>query len=146
MATASFEASYFHTLSIFWGHKTEQKLIESKQRWKNVGKRFRVWVMLILPLRIFFALFLEQLDCVLQGHESSISHDELINRSRDQSISDYVVMFFRFVTSGEIQKRSEVFEPFILGLTNATVEQVCSILELVIFEHFPLSASCHCGL
>lgn len=73
----------------------------------------------------FFALFLEQLDSVLQGNETSISHDELINRSRDQSISDYVVMFFRFVTSGEIRKRSEFFEPFILGLTNATVEQFC---------------------
>lgn len=35
-----------------------------------------------------------------------------------------VVMFFRFVTSGEIRKRSEFFEPFILGLTNASVEQV----------------------
>ncbi|EOX99621.1 Otubain, Ubiquitin thioesterase Otubain, Peptidase C65, otubain isoform 6 [Theobroma cacao] len=73
----------------------------------------------------FFALFLEQLDSVLQGNEDSISQDELIIRSRDQSISDYVVMFFRFVTSGEIRKRSEFFEPFILGLTNATVEQFC---------------------
>ncbi|KAH9698371.1 OVARIAN TUMOR DOMAIN-containing deubiquitinating enzyme 1 [Citrus sinensis] len=51
----------------------------------------------------FFALFLEQLDNVLQGNEFSI----------------------RFVTSGEIRKRSEFFEPFILGLTNATVEQFC---------------------
>jgi len=33
-------------------------------------------------------------------------------------------MFFRFVTSAEIQKRSEFFEPFIMGLTNTTVEQV----------------------
>nr|KJB31599.1 hypothetical protein B456_005G197000 [Gossypium raimondii] len=65
------------------------------------------------------------LECVLQGNEDSISQDELILRSRDQSISDYVVMFFRFVTSGEIRKRSEFFEPFILGLTNATVEQFC---------------------
>ncbi|KAK8484599.1 hypothetical protein V6N11_024131 [Hibiscus sabdariffa] len=73
----------------------------------------------------FFALFIEQLDCALQGNEDSISRDELILRSRDQSISDYVVMFFRFVTSGEIRKRSEFFEPFILGLTNATVEQFC---------------------
>ncbi|KAM1191367.1 hypothetical protein PS2_011665 [Malus domestica] len=73
----------------------------------------------------FFALFLEQLDSVLQGNEESISHDELIRRSRDQSVSDYVVMFFRFVTSGEIRKRSEFFEPFIFGLTNATVEQFC---------------------
>ncbi|KAG5532770.1 hypothetical protein RHGRI_027163 [Rhododendron griersonianum] len=51
----------------------------------------------------FFALFLEQLESVLQGNKESI----------------------RFVTSGEIRKRSEFFEPFILGLTNATVEQFC---------------------
>ncbi|XVE50022.1 hypothetical protein DITRI_Ditri01bG0128700 [Diplodiscus trichospermus] len=73
----------------------------------------------------FFALFLEQLDSVIKGKEESISQDELLMRSRDQSMSDYVVMFFRFVTSGEIQKRSEFFEPFILGLSNATVEQFC---------------------
>lgn len=73
----------------------------------------------------FFALFLEQLESVIQGTEASISHDELVKRSRDQSVSDYVVMFFRFVTSGEIRKRSEFFEPFILGLTNATVDQFC---------------------
>ncbi|XXG47154.1 hypothetical protein AAC387_Pa02g1839 [Persea americana] len=73
----------------------------------------------------FFSLFLEQLESVLQGKEDSISHDELVKRSRDQLISDYVVMFFRFVTSGEIRKRSEFFEPFVLGLTNGTVDQFC---------------------
>ncbi|KAI3856693.1 hypothetical protein MKX03_026818 [Papaver bracteatum] len=73
----------------------------------------------------FFALFLEQLENVLQGNESSISHEDLVQRSRDQSVSDYVVMFFRFVTSGEIRRRSEFFEPFILGLSNTTVEQFC---------------------
>ncbi|XP_054807243.1 OVARIAN TUMOR DOMAIN-containing deubiquitinating enzyme 1 [Prosopis cineraria] len=78
-----------------------------------------------LTFEDFFALFLEQLECVIQGKETSISHTELVFRCRDQSISDYVVMFFRFVTSGEIQKRSEFFEPFILGLTNSTVDQFC---------------------
>ncbi|KAG7029138.1 Ubiquitin thioesterase otubain-like protein [Cucurbita argyrosperma subsp. argyrosperma] len=73
----------------------------------------------------FFELFLEQLESSLRGNENSISHDELVLRSRDQSISDYVVMFFRFVTSGEIQKRSEFFEPFIMGLTHGTVDQFC---------------------
>ncbi|KAK4785872.1 hypothetical protein SAY86_002561 [Trapa natans] len=34
-------------------------------------------------------------------------------------------MFFRFVTTGEIRKRSEFFEPFIMGLANSTVEQFC---------------------
>ncbi|KAF6139797.1 hypothetical protein GIB67_022879 [Kingdonia uniflora] len=52
-------------------------------------------------------------------------HDELVSRSRDQSVSDYVVMFFRFVTSGEIRRRSEFFEPFIMGLSNTTVEKFC---------------------
>ncbi|KAI3983454.1 hypothetical protein MKX01_038874, partial [Papaver californicum] len=73
----------------------------------------------------FFTLFLEQLENVLQGNESSISHEDLVQRSQDQSVSDYVVMFFRFVTSGEIRRRSEFFEPFILGLSNTTVEQFC---------------------
>ncbi|KAK7412252.1 hypothetical protein VNO78_03703 [Psophocarpus tetragonolobus] len=78
-----------------------------------------------LTFEDFFALFLEQLECLIQGKETSISHEELVLRSRDQSISDYVVMFFRFVTSAEIQNRTEFFEPFILGLSNTTVEQFC---------------------
>ncbi|CAN6464424.1 unnamed protein product [Victoria cruziana] len=73
----------------------------------------------------FFELFIEQLDSVIGGKETSISHDELINRSRDPLVSEYVVMFFRFVTSGEIRKRSEFFEPFIMGLSNGTVDQFC---------------------
>ncbi|XP_068659139.1 OVARIAN TUMOR DOMAIN-containing deubiquitinating enzyme 1 [Aristolochia californica] len=73
----------------------------------------------------FFLIFLEQLDSVIQGHEDSISDEVLLIRSRDRSVSDYVVMFFRFVTSGEIRKRAEFFEPFILGLSNGTVDQFC---------------------
>ncbi|XP_008783115.2 OVARIAN TUMOR DOMAIN-containing deubiquitinating enzyme 1 [Phoenix dactylifera] len=73
----------------------------------------------------FFSIFMEELESVLQGNQTSISHEELLLRSRDQMISDYVVMFFRFVTSGEIRKRAEFFEPFIAGLTNSTVDQFC---------------------
>ncbi|XP_042057315.1 OVARIAN TUMOR DOMAIN-containing deubiquitinating enzyme 1-like isoform X1 [Salvia splendens] len=73
----------------------------------------------------FFSLFLEQLESVLSGKEACISHEELVQRSRDQSVSDYVVMFFRFITSGEIRKRLEFYEPFIQGLSNTSVEQFC---------------------
>ncbi|XP_006659639.3 OVARIAN TUMOR DOMAIN-containing deubiquitinating enzyme 1-like [Oryza brachyantha] len=73
----------------------------------------------------FFSIFIDQLESVLQGHETSIGAEELLERTRDQMVSDYVVMFFRFVTSGEIQKRAEFFEPFISGLTNSTVVQFC---------------------
>ncbi|PKA53899.1 Ubiquitin thioesterase otubain-like [Apostasia shenzhenica] len=69
----------------------------------------------------FFNIFMEQLESVM----TSMSIEELLSRSRDQCISDYVVMFFRFVTSGEIRKRAEFFEPFIAGLTNTSVDQFC---------------------
>lgn len=36
-----------------------------------------------------------------------------------------VVMFFRFVTAGDIRTRADFFEPFITGLSNTTVDQVC---------------------
>ncbi|CAF1972077.1 BnaCnng51760D [Brassica napus] len=75
----------------------------------------------------FFALFLEQLDDILLGSDESISYEELVYRSRDQSVSDYIVMFFRFVTAGEIRTRAEFFEPFITGLSNSTVDQFCKI-------------------
>nr|CAB3503425.1 unnamed protein product [Digitaria exilis] len=51
----------------------------------------------------FFSIFIDLLESVLQGHETSVG----------------------FVTSGEIQRRSEFFEPFISGLTNSTVAQFC---------------------
>ncbi|XP_020580118.1 ubiquitin thioesterase otubain-like isoform X2 [Phalaenopsis equestris] len=72
----------------------------------------------------FFSIFMEQLENVLPGKGPSISIEELLSRCRDQFVSDYVVMFLRFVTSGEIRKRAEFFEPFIAGLTNTSVDQV----------------------
>ncbi|KAI3849800.1 hypothetical protein MKW98_026714 [Papaver atlanticum] len=72
-----------------------------------------------------FALFLEQLQNLLQGNESSISHEDLVQRSRDKSVSDYFVMFFRLITSGEIRSRSQFFKPFILGLANTSVDEFC---------------------
>ncbi|XP_013598803.1 PREDICTED: ubiquitin thioesterase otubain-like [Brassica oleracea var. oleracea] len=44
-----------------------------------------------------------------------------------RAVSDYIVMFFRFVTAGEIRTRAEFFEPFITGLSNSTVDQFCKI-------------------
>ncbi|KAL6900706.1 hypothetical protein ACP4OV_005382 [Aristida adscensionis] len=73
----------------------------------------------------FFSVFIDQLESVLQGNETSIGPEELLERTRDQTVSDFAVMFFRFVTSGEIQRRAEFFEPFISGLSNSTVAQFC---------------------
>ena len=35
-----------------------------------------------------------------------------------------VVMFFRFVTSGELRRRADFFAPFIQGMSNMSVLQV----------------------
>ncbi|KAI3899967.1 hypothetical protein MKW92_040458 [Papaver armeniacum] len=69
-------------------------------------------------IKDIFALFLEQLENLLQGNESSISHEDLVQRSQDQFVSDYGLL-----RSGEIRRRSEFFTPFIRGLSNKTVEQ-----------------------
>jgi ubiquitin thioesterase protein OTUB1 len=73
----------------------------------------------------FLAIFVEQLQSVIQGKETSISLETLLERCRDQYVSNYVVMFFRFVTSGEIRRRTEFFEPFIQGMSNMNVVQFC---------------------
>ncbi|CAA7405164.1 unnamed protein product [Spirodela intermedia] len=75
----------------------------------------------------YFDTFIELLDGVIQGGEGSISAKELLQKCQDRSYSDSMVMFFRFVTSGEIRRRAEFFEPFILGFTNGigTVDQFC---------------------
>eukprot|EP00250_Pteridium_aquilinum_P033915 c6635_g1_i1 orf=85-921(+) len=70
----------------------------------------------------FLASFTDQLDGVQDG---SLRVDKLVESSRDQSVSDSVVMFFRFITSGEIRKRADFFEPFIFGTSGMTVQQFC---------------------
>jgi hypothetical protein len=51
-----------------------------------------------------------------------------------------VVMFFRFVTSGEIRRRAEFFEPFIQGMSNMSVVQVSVflLLFLLLFIAIPI--------
>ncbi|KAH9329213.1 hypothetical protein KI387_001321, partial [Taxus chinensis] len=74
----------------------------------------------------FFQLFIDQLESVLPGSESSTSIDTLLEKSRDQLVSNYIVMFLRFVTAGEIRRRAEFFEPFIVGVSSSSsVEQFC---------------------
>ncbi|KAK1271122.1 Ubiquitin thioesterase otubain-like [Acorus gramineus] len=71
----------------------------------------------------FFSLFMELLDNVPRGKETSISLEELESRCRDPLVSDYVVMFFRFITAGEIRNRAEFFEPFLFDM--GSVDQFC---------------------
>ncbi|KAI4332361.1 hypothetical protein L6164_017278 [Bauhinia variegata] len=120
-----FRSFMFSYLEHILEYQDQTEVDRIKAKVEKCSKTLQTLGYLEFTFEDFFALFLELLDCVIQGKETSISHEELVLRSRDQSESDYVVMFFRFVTSGEIQKRSEFFEPFIMGLSNTTVEQFC---------------------
>lgn len=71
----------------------------------------------------FLASFTDQLESVQDASRNSA--DKLVESCRDQSVSDSVVMFFRFITSGEIRKRGDFFEPFIFGTSSMSVEQFC---------------------
>eukprot|EP00252_Welwitschia_mirabilis_P025812 TRINITY_DN8218_c0_g1_i1.p1 TRINITY_DN8218_c0_g1~~TRINITY_DN8218_c0_g1_i1.p1 ORF type:complete len:339 (+),score=69.16 TRINITY_DN8218_c0_g1_i1:110-1018(+) len=70
----------------------------------------------------FFGIFIEQLESVLPNNEQCPSIENLVERSRDPLISNYVVMFFRFVTAAEIRRRAEFFQDFIV---DCTVDQFC---------------------
>ncbi|URD80047.1 ubiquitin thioesterase otubain-like [Musa troglodytarum] len=73
----------------------------------------------------FFSVFISLLENVLEESRPSLSHEELLQISRDESFSDNLVLFFRIVTSGEIRRRAAFFEPFIIGLENTSVDQFC---------------------
>ncbi|CAL9209216.1 OVARIAN TUMOR DOMAIN-containing deubiquitinating enzyme 1 isoform X1 [Musa acuminata AAA Group] len=73
----------------------------------------------------FFFMFISLLENVLNESCPPISHEELLQISRDESFSDNLVLFFRIVASGEIRRRAAFFEPFIIGLENTSVDQFC---------------------
>jgi len=70
-------------------------------------------------------LFQELLQAV--SGTDQISVEELHERLCDENVSNYCIMLLRMVTSCEIQRRAEFFEPFVLGLSEEpmTVEQFC---------------------
>ncbi|KAJ1695081.1 hypothetical protein LUZ63_011779 [Rhynchospora breviuscula] len=70
----------------------------------------------------FFALFTDVLESCLPGTEDSLSLNELLEKTRDQMISDCAVMFFRFITSAEMQTRAEFYQPF---LSDNIIVQFC---------------------
>lgn len=48
------------------------------------------------------------------GVEGSITQEQLLNNFRDDVWSNTCVMLLRFITSAEIKRRVDHFEPFIL--------------------------------
>lgn len=64
----------------------------------------------------FFEIFLEVL---LQIKDKQIeSSDQLLERFCNQTISDYIVVYFRLITSGYLQRNEETFANFLVGTSN----------------------------
>lgn len=64
----------------------------------------------------FFDVFLEVLLNIKDGQIQT--PDQLLERFCEQTISDYIVVYFRLITSGYLQKNADTFANFIVGGSN----------------------------
>ena len=60
---------------------------------------------------------------VIQQVEQQPVVDELVDTFQAQGISDYIVVYLRLLTSGQLQKDAEFYENFIEG--GKTVKEFC---------------------
>lgn len=65
--------------------------------------------------------FMEVIDKVGGGTEAS--YDELHKLFNEQGYSDYVVVYLRLITSGQLQREAEFYQHFIEG--HRTVKEFC---------------------
>lgn len=64
----------------------------------------------------FFDVFLEVLLNIKDG--SIKTSDQLLERFCEQATSDYIVVYFRLITSGYLQKNADTFANFIVGASS----------------------------
>lgn len=64
----------------------------------------------------FFDVFLEVLLGIRDGQIKT--SEELLERFREQTTSDYIVVYFRLITSGYLQQNADTFANFIVGASN----------------------------
>ena len=75
-----------------------------------------------LQIKILIMLqFMEVIDKVGGGTETS--YDELHKLFNEQGYSDYVVVYLRLITSGQLQREAEFYQHFIEG--HRTVKEFC---------------------
>lgn len=80
--------------------------------------------------------FMEVIDKV--GGDTESSHMELHKLFNEQGYSDYVVVYLRLITSGQLQRDADFYQHFIEGDRTITefCHQVCtSILTFIFFCH-----------
>lgn len=63
-------------------------------------------------------------DQVERLDKEKLSSDDLLQTFNDQGLSDYLIVFLRLITSGQLQKDAEFYENFVDG--GRTVKDFCS--------------------
>eukprot|EP00879_Flechtneria_rotunda_P017663 GHRR01018515.1.p1 GENE.GHRR01018515.1~~GHRR01018515.1.p1 ORF type:complete len:217 (+),score=63.12 GHRR01018515.1:1460-2110(+) len=73
-------------------------------------------------------MLLQQVQAILispTGVEGGITQQQLLDNFRDDTWSNTCVMLLRFITSAEIKRRVDHFEPFVLGQYEMDVATFC---------------------
>ena len=79
---------------------------------------------------MFFLQFMEVIEKV-GGEDPEANRTELHKLFNEQGYSDYVVVYLRLITSGQLQREAEFYQHFIEG--NRTVKEFChqvSVLDV----------------
>lgn len=88
----------------------------------------------------FLLQFMEVIDKV-GGNDTESSHMELHKLFNEQGYSDYVVVYLRLITSGQLQRDADFYQHFIEG--ERTIAEFCHQV-CVLFLIFSLLKR-HCG-
>ncbi|XP_033647100.1 ubiquitin thioesterase OTUB1-like [Asterias rubens] len=93
------------------------------QRFKTIAERSKAQLVDLgfpsFTITDFHETFME----VIQQVEQQPEVGELVDTFKDQGISDYIVVYLRLLTSGQLQKDAEFYENFIEG--GKTVKEFC---------------------
>lgn len=76
---------------------------------------------------------------LIEACDKQPSMAELLNSFNEQSVSDYLVVYLRLVTSGYLQREDEFFQYFIEG--GRTVREFCQQVSELTFHHLPAELS-----
>eukprot|EP00890_Picochlorum_soloecismus_P003342 jgi/Picsp_1/4008/NSC_01520-R1_ubiquitin thioesterase otubain-like protein len=118
----SFIFSYIENMVLKNDYKERDRIME-KMVWLQTRLKSVGYEELVLegPMELLLGL----LGSI--GNESEPLTLELLEKNmRSDDISNYIVFLMRIITSAEIKLNSEFFAPFIMGITDMSVEEFCT--------------------
>nr|CAG4644168.1 EOG090X0AE1 [Lepidurus arcticus] len=109
-----------------FGYACFEKLLEEKEdypRFQEVALKSKdALVALGFPqftVEDFYDTFMDTVNKIGKG----LTHEELLTVFQDQGLSDYIVVYLRLLTSGQLQQEQEFYSNFVEG--DRTVKEFC---------------------